>query len=391
MEPRTKIRDVITAGDLGTSAATRTATVTPPPPSDPASTRGGPPFETHTLGRPAEEGLSTRDDDIHPVRERASAPLSDTAAADGSSTKKGGAASGRGDDHLIEGVDPGRVDNGMHDDQRFDQAQAAEQAAHRPVAAGAADTPGNDSPKSDTPNFLQHFGGQGIYMDFGGEDFVSVHNNGNAIIDSGKTLHAIDIDFALYMPINIDIAVNSSSYDYTASMTGDELSQGKATNFSSLEQYNFSVSDDDAVSSSVANSGGNSLFGGLVAINAGNPAISIALAINDASINQSNSLEGSGGPNDNATVSSALEPLAEGVPMADKFGSLPTGNLNISEHDANSLSVANSGFNSVHGGLLALSVGNPAISQAVSIDVAPINQANLAPEFNSDLVTDFHD
>ena len=76
--------------------------------------------------------------------------------------------------------------------------------------------------------------------------------------------------------------------------------------------------------------------------------------------------------------------------MANKsFGSFATGNLNISDHDANSLSLANSGSNSVLGGLLALSVGNPAISQALSIDLASISQENLRLDFDSDLGTDF--
>ena len=128
------------------------------------------------------------------------------------------------------------------------------------------------------------------------------------------------------------------------------------------------------MSSSVANSGSNSLFGGLVAINAGNPAISIALAINDAGISQSNSWQDLVPRTTTPLEHQALLRLSGEVePMANKsFGSFAMGNLNISDHDANSLSLANSGSNSVLRGLLALSVGNPAISQALSIDLAPL-------------------
>jgi hypothetical protein len=178
-------------------------------------------------------------------------------------------------------------------------------------------------------------------------------------------------------------------------MGGDEPLGGnftvpfEATNFGALGQHIFSVSDHDSVSSSVANSGGNSLFGGLVAINAGNPAISIALAINNAAISQSNS--SAGVPNDNTTgAPSALGSGGGSELMANKsFGSFATSNLNISDHDANSLSLANSGSNSVLGGLLALSVANPAISQALSIDLASISQENMRLDFDSDLGTDF--
>ena len=107
MDPRTKFRDLISVGDLGTSAATRTTTVPPRPPSDPDSNRGGASSETEEYsgsGRWAEDGINLEDDDPHPVRERASAPLSDSAASDGSPTVKGDATSGSRDNLQIEGA-----------------------------------------------------------------------------------------------------------------------------------------------------------------------------------------------------------------------------------------------------------------------------------------------
>jgi hypothetical protein len=388
MDPRTKFRDLISVGDLGTSAATRTATVPPRPPSELDSTRGGTSSETEEYsgsGRWAEDGINLEG----PVRERASAPLSDS-ASEGSPTVKRDATSGSRDDLQIEGEHAEGLNIGIHDDQTFDASLGDHGSVHTPAAVDAFDPP-------DTPNSIQQYGGQGVYMvDSGRAPFASLNDNA-AIIDDVKTLHVIDVDLALYMPINIDIAVNSSTAQYAASMGGDEPLGAnftlpfKATNFDALGQHIFSVSDHDSVSSSVANSGGNSLFGGLVAINAGNPAISIALAINDAGISQSNSSAGFGAPNENIIgAPSAFEPGGGSELMANKsFGSFATGNLNISDHDANSLSLANSGSNSVLGGLLALSVGNPAISQAVSIDLASISQENMRLDFDSDLGTDF--
>ena len=213
MDPRTKFRDLISVGDLGPSAPTRTATVTPRPPSDPDSNRGGPSSETEECsgsGRSAEEGLSLGDDDAHPVRERASARLSDSAAPDGSPSKKRGATSGSQDDLPIEGATAGSVSIGMHDDQRFDHSQVGERGpAHTSIPVGAFDAPDNHSAQSTTPNFLPHYGGQGVYMvDGGGGRFASLNDNGDTTIDSVKTLHGIDVNLSLYMPINIDIAVN---------------------------------------------------------------------------------------------------------------------------------------------------------------------------------------
>ena len=78
-------------------------------------------------------------------------------------------------------------------------------------------------------NSVQQYGGQGVYMVDGGRaPFASLNDNA-AIIDSVKTLPVIDVDLALYMPINIDIAVNSSTPQYTASMGGDEPLDGNFT------------------------------------------------------------------------------------------------------------------------------------------------------------------
>jgi hypothetical protein len=302
---------------------------------------------------------------------------------------KGDATSGSRDNLQIEGEHAEGVNTGIHDDQTLD-ASLGDHGSVRPVAVDAFDPP-------DTANSVQQYGGQGVVMVDGGRaPFASLNDNA-AIIDSVKTLHVIDVDLALHMPINIDIAVNSSTHQYTVSMGGDDPLGGnftlpfKATHFDALGQHIFSVSDHDSVSSSVANSGGNSLFGGLVAINAGNPAISIALAINNAPVSQSNSSAGVGAaPNDNTTgAPSAFGSIGGSESMANKsFGSFATGNLNVSDHDASSLSLANSGSNSVLGGLLALSVENPAISQALSIDLASISQENIWLDFDSDLGTD---
>ena len=184
-------------------------------------------------------------------------------------------------------------------------------------------------------------------------------------------------------------------------MAGDELSDEnftlpyKATNFSSLGQHNFSGSDHDAVSASDANSGGNSLFGGLVAINAGNPAISIALALNDVSISQNISSEAVGASNaqDNKTgVPTGVEPVEGNKPVATKpFGSLVMDTLNISDHDANAFSLANSGGNSVIGGLLAINAGNPTMSYALGINSAPVTQQNTGHDLNGEFKNDFYE
>ena len=60
------------------------------------------------------------------------------------------------------------------------------------------------------------------------------------------------------------------------------------TNFSAFLQGIANISDHDASANSGANSGDNAVVGGLVAINAGNPAISTAVAVNLSPITQSN-------------------------------------------------------------------------------------------------------
>lgn len=60
------------------------------------------------------------------------------------------------------------------------------------------------------------------------------------------------------------------------------------TNWSSIFQGNFNISDNDAVSGAQANSGGNLVAGGLLALNAANPATATSAAVNLSPITQSN-------------------------------------------------------------------------------------------------------
>ena len=60
------------------------------------------------------------------------------------------------------------------------------------------------------------------------------------------------------------------------------------THFSTFLQGIANVSDHDAGAISGADSGNNAVVGGLLAINAGNPAISTAVAVNLSPITQSN-------------------------------------------------------------------------------------------------------
>ncbi len=59
------------------------------------------------------------------------------------------------------------------------------------------------------------------------------------------------------------------------------------TNFASIGQTNFNFSDHDATSTAFANSGGN-VTGGLLGINAGNPAIATSVAVNASPVTQLN-------------------------------------------------------------------------------------------------------
>ena len=64
------------------------------------------------------------------------------------------------------------------------------------------------------------------------------------------------------------------------------------------------------------------------------------------------------------------------------FTTFHQGNFNISDHDANAVSAANSGGNVV-AGLLAANLGNPATSTAAGVNVAPITQSNTALDLDS--------
>jgi hypothetical protein len=59
------------------------------------------------------------------------------------------------------------------------------------------------------------------------------------------------------------------------------------------------------------------------------------------------------------------------------FTNLKQTNFNHSDHDAEANSVANSGYNDVHG-LLAVNLGNPAVSTPTAVNIAPIDQSNTA-------------
>lgn len=60
------------------------------------------------------------------------------------------------------------------------------------------------------------------------------------------------------------------------------------TNFSQIIQGNFNQSSHDANAASAANSGGNGVVGGLIAINALNPATATAAAVNLSPVSQAN-------------------------------------------------------------------------------------------------------
>lgn len=57
--------------------------------------------------------------------------------------------------------------------------------------------------------------------------------------------------------------------------------------------------------------------------------------------------------------------------------SIIQGNFNISDHDANSAAVANSGGNGV-AGLVALNAANPANATSAAVNLAPVEQSNTA-------------
>ena len=62
---------------------------------------------------------------------------------------------------------------------------------------------------------------------------------------------------------------------------------------------------------------------------------------------------------------------------------LGQGNFNGGINVADADSIANSGNNHVLGGLLAVNAGNPAVSTAAALNIAPVTQTNIAidPDF----------
>jgi len=67
------------------------------------------------------------------------------------------------------------------------------------------------------------------------------------------------------------------------------------------------------------------------------------------------------------------------------------GNANLSDHDANAVSGANSGGNLVVGGLAAINAANPATSTAAAANLAPVTQTNAAADFDAILDPDLID
>ena len=59
------------------------------------------------------------------------------------------------------------------------------------------------------------------------------------------------------------------------------------------------------------------------------------------------------------------------------------GIANFSDYDASASSGANSGNNTVVGGLLAINAGNPAISTAVALNLSPITQNNVGVDLDT--------
>lgn len=57
--------------------------------------------------------------------------------------------------------------------------------------------------------------------------------------------------------------------------------------------------------------------------------------------------------------------------------SIMQGNYNISDHDATSTAVANSGGNGL-AGLVALNVGNTAAANSAALNFSPVSQSNSA-------------
>lgn len=58
-------------------------------------------------------------------------------------------------------------------------------------------------------------------------------------------------------------------------------------------------------------------------------------------------------------------------------------NFNYSDHDAESVSFANSGGNAVLGGLLAANALNPATATSAAINLSPITQANVGTDVDA--------
>ena len=199
----------------------------------------------------------------------------------------------------------------------------------------------------------------------------------------------VDIDLSIYSPVNIAIAgpdgtalayqVNAPSFSESAphglggaGSFGLFLQEGglvgvngaglPGTQHGYLHQTNLNISDHDANAFSSANSGVNTL-GGALAFNVANPAVSTATGINFAPVAQTNGAFGGRG--------------------VDDFGIGHSGqsNVNLSDHDAGALSGANSGANSIIGGLLAINAANPSISTAIGLNFSPVLQSDAADSY----------
>ena len=131
------------------------------------------------------------------------------------------ATSGSRDDLQIEGATRRSVNIGIHDDQTFDHSPVGEHGSvHTPVPVDAFDAPDNIQHKAPRQTFSHITVVRASIWSMAGVHVSHHSTTTHTIIDSVKTLHGIDVDLSLYMPINIDIAVNSSTHQYTASMGG---------------------------------------------------------------------------------------------------------------------------------------------------------------------------
>lgn len=74
--------------------------------------------------------------------------------------------------------------------------------------------------------------------------------------------------------------------------------------------------------------------------------------------------------------------------MNFNFTELMQATMNESGHDATAAAAADTGGNSIMGGLLSLNALNPATSTAAGVNLSPITQANVGSDIDSILDAD---